>query len=89
MNNATTDIIINEFYQLELKPLGVMHKNFTNNIDYFYCRVFIKDNIFVIARMDRLRDNIKISLGDCFDLIWTINDKNKDVIEIIILKKEG
>lgn len=85
--NKNTKKILNEFKKLNLYPLSVMHKDFTNNIANFYCRIFIKDSIYVIAKIDELRKNIKSTLGDNYDLSWIINNKNSNIIEIIILKK--
>lgn len=87
MSNITTNLILKEFNQLNLHPLSVLHKDFTHNIDDFYCRIFIKDNIYVIARMNKLRNNIKLKLGNNYDLHWNISNKNNNIMEITIVKK--
>lgn len=87
MIDKNTKKILNEFKKLNLYPLSVTHKDFAKNIENFYCRIFIKDSIYVMAKIDKLRKNIKSTLGDNYDLSWIINNKNSNIIEIIILKK--
>lgn len=89
MKDIATDLILDEFNKLKLHPLSVLHKDLTHNIDNFYCRIFIKDNIYVIARMTKLRNNIKLTLGDNYDLCWNISNRNNEIMEITILKKES
>lgn len=77
----TLVFIYKEMHNINLLPISfVVYDSGSSNL----CRFYFKDNIMVIAKMNKLKEILKKKLNKNIELTWRINDINDNLIEIDI-----